>query len=168
MLVTTWPLLRQRFLFPFCFLPWLRDAAVGIFELPWGRIPQLPVWKKPGASCWQKWSRAAPLQTKLLLNALSWGEEGTEWLQPSSFTCHTRCAVPGHGEEVNAGQAVGSLSAAGTAPAFLRWCNLVSHTGNGYFQHFGFLFVPVGWWGLKVWYLAVIHFFPPLCWHSVC
>lgn len=69
-----------------------------------------------GVSWWQKWSRAALLQPRLLLNTPNWGEEDTKCLQPSCFTCHTRCVVPCRGEEVNAGQAIGSFSAAGTAP----------------------------------------------------
>lgn len=116
---------RQRFFsFPFFLPPHFFSrhgtAAVAIFRLPWGRIPQLPT-REPEASRIKTPAQTATDRVQL-----------TECCQPSCLACRAHHPLPCRGK---IGRAfLYCWSCATKFLPFLTPC----------------LFVPVGWWGLAV------------------
>lgn len=95
-------------------------AAVAIFRLPWGRIPQLPT-REPEASRIKTPAQTATDRVQL-----------TECCQPSCLACRAHHPLPCRGK---IGRAfLYCWSCATKFLPFLTPC----------------LFVPVGWWGLAV------------------
>lgn len=147
--------LGKRFSFP-C----LREGPVAIFGLPRGKL----------SSCLSETRDIALAGVELPCSNPNrcephWAVERTHQVTPAQLFCLPWpfcCSLPwGGGWHQMSHWAfvccwASSAPWCSCLPKGKSWCYLVS--GMGILQHFGSLFVLVGWWGLTLWYVQAIYF----------